>query len=474
VNKPKHVAVIGAGWAGLAAAHELSQSNCQVTLLEQSPFLGGRARRATFKPDNPLPGDESLQVDNGQHLLMGAYSETLKLLRALDPTDPLLTKRFDRFPVFLQHSQGFSMRANKWPAPLHLARAWFTATGLDFKDRWALVYLLANLKMRSWLVNEPDISVSQLLKACFQPKQLINVLWRPLCLSALNTPPDLASAKVFAAVMRDTLGATQSASDFLVANVSLGEVIPEAIEQHLLGTNNKLTHQVQKSYSVNNLVRISPPPNAMTQAADTQWQIEARGKMPVVCDAIVLATPWLTTCELLSKTGIEPPAAEPIDSLPIVTVYLYWRHAGPKQKQRPLMLADQAALPNNGSDAKPYAFGQWLFDLGPTQGGGRLASVVISGPGAHEQLERQDLGYSISQQVSREAGWILADSAWAIAEKRATFACTVGLKRPSALCSDRSIALCGDIYQSEYPATLETAVRSGLAAARRLSTPTEL
>ncbi len=461
MTKPKHVAVIGAGWAGLAAAHELSKRNCQITLLEQSPLLGGRARSATFKPDNPLPGDEALQVDNGQHLLMGAYSETLNLLHALAPSDPLLTKRFDRFPVFLQHSQGFSMQANNWPAPLHLARAWFMAKGLHFKDRWALVYLLGYLKMRSWLVNEPDISVSQLLKTCFQPKHLVSILWRPLCLSALNTPPDQASAKVFAAVMRDTLGAAQSASDFLVANVSLGEVIPDAIEQHLLKTANTFSHQIHKSFSVSNLQKT-------TLAATEQWQIQARGKAAIVCDAVVLATPWAITCELLNTAGIATPVADQIDSLPIVTVYLYWRRAGPNQKQRPLMLADQASSSSTVSSLEPDAFGQWLFDLGPTPGGGRLASVVISGPGAHEQLDRQDLAQSVNQQVAREVGWILADSVWAITEKRATFACTVGLKRPAAVCSEPSIQLCGDIYQSEYPATLETAIRSGLAAARRL------
>jgi hydroxysqualene dehydroxylase len=461
LTRPKHVAVIGAGWAGLAAAFELSKRNCQVSLIEQSPLLGGRARCATFKPDKALPGDQALQVDNGQHLLMGAYSETLKLLQELDPSDQSLLKSFDRFPVFLQHSQGFSMRANHWPAPLHLARAWFTATGLHLKDRFALVYLLANLKTRAWLAHETDVSVSQLLKSCFQPSHLINVLWRPLCLSALNTPPDYASAKVFAAVMRDTLGATQSASDFLIANVSLGKVIPDAIEHYLLKLQPTVAHQIYRGFSACGLVKTM-------QSNRQQWQVQARGKAPIVCDAVVLATPWASTCDLLNSAAIAPPAASEINYLPIVTVYLYWRHAGSKNKRRPLMLADQTSTAKEQASQIPQAFGQWFFDLGPTQGGGRLASVVISGPGAHEQLDRHDLAQSINQQVARETGWILADSVWAITEKRATFACTVGLHRPAAQCSEPSIELCGDIYQSEYPATLETAIRSGLAAARRL------
>jgi hydroxysqualene dehydroxylase len=474
-SKPKHVAVIGAGWAGLAAAFELSKQRFQITLIEQAPLLGGRARSAAFKPNSALLGDEELRVDNGQHLLMGAYSETLKLLDQLASEGgkehgpsaahslAKSNKYFDRFPVFLKHSQGFSMQANAWPAPLHLARAWFTAKGLHFKDRVALVYLLANLKMRSWLVREQDISVSQLLESCYQPEHLVSVLWRPLCLSALNTPPDRASAKVFAAVMRDTLGAAQSASDFLVANVSLGEVIPDAIERHLIGSQSNGTHQVQKGFSTNILTKISTTTNPSVASftkenISPQWQIQGRGKESIVCDAIVLATPWAATCELLDSAGIAAPSSDTVDYLPIVTVYLYWRQPGPKQKQFPLMLADQGH--------NPQAYGQWLFDLGQTSGGGRLASVVISGPGAHEQIDREILAQSINAQVARETGWILADSAWAITEKRATFACTVGLNRPAAQCSDPSIALCGDVYQSEYPATLETAIRSGLAAAK--------
>ncbi len=467
-QSPQHVVVIGAGWAGLAAAYELAKRNVAVTLLEQAPVLGGRARAAVFKPEHALPGDEQLLVDNGQHLLMGAYSETLRLINELHPTNDW----FDRFPVHLQHSQGFEMRANRWPAPLHLASAWMTAKGLDFKDRFALVYLLANLKARAWLTREIDQSVSQLLSACFQPTHLINVLWRPLCLSALNTPPAMASAKVFAAVMRDTLGAQQASSDFLIANVSLGQIIPDAIERFLLINGQ---NKVVKGFSVRSM--------AKTQNGRTQWQIYGRNDQLVTCDSIIIATPWETTQALLSKANISPPTAETIHSLPIVTVYLYWRHTNQNdpqvdrqrnrqsnrlsdyqsdhqssiQKQRPLMLAD-----NQG-------FGQWFFDLGPTPGGGRLGSVVISGPGDHEAMDRIELAQAINRQVARETGWIAADSAWAITEKRATFACTVGLKRPLAICADTSVQLCGDIYQSEYPATLETAIRSGIAAAKRIN-----
>jgi hydroxysqualene dehydroxylase len=458
-NKP-NVIIVGAGWAGLAAAVDLTRHNFQVTLVEQSWQLGGRARGTQLRPKNPLPLDETLLVDNGQHLLMGAYTESLTLIDWLSTTlapkasqpNPL----FVRFPVHMRHVNGFEMRAPRLPAPFHLAWAWLTAKNLTLAQRIAMGYFFAWLKLNAWLVTgSSDYSVEKLLTKTHQPTSLIELLWRPLCLSALNTPPESASAKVFAVVLRDTLGSSAQASDFVVSRGSLGATLPDLSHQYLLGKNQTicLGASVKKINVVNRL------------SGAAQWEVTTRNEQRFSADYLLLATPYRTTRELLASAPLNsllqeaPSFVDPLVELPIVTIYLYWRLTDTHTTKRPIMLAESAQKSH---------FGQWFFDLGPTPGGGRLGSVVISGPGSHLNVERQELADLVNLQVAQQLGWIPADQAWVITEKRATFACTVGLFRPSTDSGHDGIFLCGDQYRSEYPATLETAVRSGLKAAAQI------
>jgi hydroxysqualene dehydroxylase len=437
-------AVVGGGWAGLAAASALISAGNNVHLFEMAPQLGGRARNAQFKPDHPLPLDEVLQVDNGQHLLMGAYSSTIELCLKLAGA-PRFAAMFERMPVTLNNHAGLRIQAARHlPAPLHLGWALISAEGLSIGERVAMVLLLKQLKKRRWLISEADISVSELLNQCRQPAKLIAQLWRPLCLSALNTPLDSASAKVFAVILRDTLAAKAASSDFLVANVPLGDTLPKLVNEQLSKPDNAVFLSSQ-------VLAIHQP-----QTNQRQFFVQTQGNRSATAySGVVLATPWFTTQALLNRSH-----RTELAQLPIVTLYLYWRHSAASTRQRPIMLLDD---PN-----KQY-FAQWLFDLGNTRGGGRLASVVISGPGSHLSLDRQTLAAAVSKQINDQLGWIAPDDNLVITEKRATFACTVGLERPHAEHDLLDgVALCGDYFQSDYPATLETAVRSGLAAAKRL------
>jgi hydroxysqualene dehydroxylase len=440
----KRFAVIGGGWAGLAAAAKLAHAGHAVDLFEMAPQLGGRARNAVFRPHHPLAGDEQLAIDNGQHLLMGAYSETIALCKRLAGA-ARFDALFDVAPVTLANTAGLYLQANRFlPAPLHLAAAMVGARGLSLRDRWAMIAFLQRLKKRQWLINEADISVSSLLKQMNQTDTVIQHLWRPLCLSALNTLPDLASAKVFCAILRDTLAAGRQASDFLVARVPLGETLPKLVQEQLSASPHRIFLKAQV------LALHHAPGDAGPVMVQTQNE---RANTPY--SGAVVATPWFTTQALLDL-----PQRSELAQLPIVTVYLYWRTTAHSARQRPLMLAD---------DPTKQMYGHWLFDLGDTNGGGRLASVVISGPGEHLQLSREALAQAITTQISTQVGWLEPDDHFVITEKRATFACTVNVDRPDAQAHiPARVALAGDYFRSEYPATLETAVRSGLAAAQRL------
>jgi hydroxysqualene dehydroxylase len=191
-----HVAVIGAGWAGLAAAVALSGRGVPVTVFEASRSLGGRARRIAA---------EGVELDNGQHILIGAYRDTLAIMRRVgaDPQALLL-----RLPLELRYAGGFHLRAPRLPYPLNLLMGMLEARGLPAKS------IFAALRFMRWLKNggfriEPDCSVSSMLDAHGQIGPLRTFLWEPLCVSALNTPPDRASAQVFVNIIRDGLTGTR-------------------------------------------------------------------------------------------------------------------------------------------------------------------------------------------------------------------------------------------------------------------------
>jgi len=212
-------AVIGAGWAGCAAAMELARAGHAVTVYEAARTLGGRARRVER---------ENTVLDNGQHILLGAYTETLRLmtLAGQDPGELILTLPLQmRYPA---GSGGMDFVAPRLPAPLHLAWALLRAKGLQRADKLSLMRFSTAMRWMGWQLYN-DCTVSELLQRFDQTDTLCRLMWHPLCLAALNTPPERASARVFINVLRDSLGARRrSASDMLVPKADLSALLPDA------------------------------------------------------------------------------------------------------------------------------------------------------------------------------------------------------------------------------------------------------
>lgn len=195
-NNP--VVIVGAGWAGLAAAVRLTQQGHNVILFESAKQAGGRARSVTFNDKD---------VDNGQHLLIGAYTDCLKLMNTvgININDalkhiPLRLTVFDK-PEINKESSPLFLKAPPLPAPLHLLYALFTAKGLKLKDRMAAVRFGLYLNKNNYQLKQ-DISVEELFITTKQTEILIRQLWEPLVLSTMNTPIKSASANVFIRVLK--------------------------------------------------------------------------------------------------------------------------------------------------------------------------------------------------------------------------------------------------------------------------------
>ncbi len=401
------VAVIGAGYAGMAAAVTLAERGIPVTVFEAGPVPGGRARRVI---------SQGHELDNGQHVLVGAYSELWRILRTVGvPQDALL-----RLPLEIRYARDFSFRALWFPAPFDLLVGLLAAKGVSLGERLGAVRFLAALKRARFRV-EPDISFLQLLKQHGQDGAIGRYLWAPVCVAALNTPIEQASANVFLAVLRDTLAGPPGSSDLLLPRVDLSRLFPEPAAEFVKSHGG----EIQLRTTIHNLSELK-------------------------FDAVIVAVGPHQLNQLL-------PDAPEYSYQPIYTCYLQY----PDNVSLPFPMLGLAE-----------GFVQWVFDRGALTGeSGRLA-CVISAQGDHQQMTHDELAETCARELARTFP-TLPPPQWSqvIAEKRATIACTSSLRRPKPDTGIEAVYLAGDYVDPEYPPTLEAAVRSGVRAAQRAIAP---
>jgi len=416
------VAVVGGGWAGLAAAVTLAERGVRVTVFEASRSLGGRARRVSI---------DGVDLDNGQHVLIGAYRETLRLMRKVgaDPEELLL-----RLPLELRYADGFHLRAPRLPYPLNLLAALFGARTLSFSEALAAMRFLISLRVRNFRV-VPDCSVARLLDEHAQAGALRTRVWEPLCVSALNTPVERASAQIFVNVLRDGLTGAREASDLLIARTDLGRLFPEPAAEYVEAHGGAIL----LGAPVRRIARV-PGGFRLDDAQLFSCVVIACG--PHQAGPLLVQLPELG--DALSRIGA-------FSYEPIVTCYLQYPESVSLSAP---MLGFSGRLP------------QWVFDRGQLGGPTGLLAAVISASGAHEELTKEELASRVGIELEAALGE-LPPPRWTrvITERRATFSCTPALARPGALTAAPDLMLAGDYVASEYPGTLEAAVRSGIAAA---------
>lgn len=433
-----NVGIIGAGWAGLAAAVSLRDAGHTVAVHEASGTLGGRARAV----DRP---EFAAMLDNGQHILLGAYSHTLSLMQRLGLNTETA---FVRQPLALKAADhSFELRCVDLPSPWHAAVGVFRARGWNLSEKLALTRAILRLKNRRWTV-VPDQSVSCWLERHRQPARIIQRFWEPLCLAALNTPLHDASIDMLARVLGDSLDAGRHASDVLIPTTDLSDLwanhVPGDITTHLRSTIRQITregsgYRLDGSYSYDALVVATAPASAHRLLAGLPQ--------------IPHATPLLE-----SLSAFAP--------VPIATLTLALERPWYDLPDNMLMLDDQA---------HPGALGQWLFNhahIAATPQRKHLLCVVISDCRALMTLDRHEAIEQLLRQIRTQTAHCNAmpriTGHTLIIEKRATFAATPGLTRPDNASPWNNLMVAGDWTDTGYPAVLEGAVRSGQRAAALL------
>ncbi|BBP01063.1 hypothetical protein SFSGTM_17710 [Sulfuriferula nivalis] len=411
-----HVAIIGGGYAGIAAAVTLARNNIPVTIYEAGQILGGRARAVQL--------DElSTPVDNGQHLLLGAYQTTLELASLVHQGNlPCL-----RLPLTLHTANGIQLQAPALPSPLNTLIALLRAGGLSRNERIAAIVFMLRQRLAGFHLKQ-DTSVAELLAQ--QPSTLIKGFWEPLCLAALNTPITTASAQIFLNVLRDSLARNQHDSDLIIPNVDLSEFFPQAagnyVTQH--GGNVITSHRVK------NILR-----------NHDGWSVDGEAYSHVIC-----ATAAHQVNTLIANLSHIAPIPK-YDYEPIITVYLQY--------------ANDVSLPR-AMTGLVNTTTQWILDRGITHQQHGLFAVVISASGAHENMQHEELAQVVAAELHQYLQMPIRPL-WhkVIAEKRATFACVADIQRPSQRTNDPYFFLAGDYTASDYPATLEAATQSGVKCA---------
>lgn len=428
VEKGKNPAIIGGGYAGMAAATALASRGIPVTVYESAKQLGGRARGVDCN---------DVRLDNGQHILLGCYRHTLQIIEQVGGN---VGRDFLRMPLQLTLHGRFELKAPALPAPLHLLVGLLTANGLKFGQRLAAARFM--LAMRGMKFHLPhDRTALDLLSAHGQDDELIRLLWEPICISALNTPAERASAQVLLNVLRDSLNGSRADSEMLLPRLDFSTLFPDRAAEYIRQRGG----QVFTSYGV----------EAITQQNEDFELHTAHGAQRH--SHVICAASPANAARLLNGIPQLAPIAAQIEKLsfqPIYTVYLQYP---------PHVRLPQAML---GLDR---CISQWLFDKGQIAGQHGLLAVVISAEGRHQEFTHHALADKVIQELRDQFG-IAASPLWhkVIAEKRATFSCEPDLLRPANSTPLPHLLLAGDYTAGSYPATLEGAVMSGLRCAEIL------
>lgn len=412
------IAVIGGGWAGLAAAVEAVSLGAAVTLFEMAPTLGGRARS--------LEGSEPA-LDNGQHILIGAYTASLALMRRVgaDPEADLL-----RMPLRLRYPDRDTLTLPGGPPTLAFLRGVLGCAAWSWPDRMRFLMASSGWTMRGFRC-DPALTVAELCARL--PRAVRDDLIDPLCVAALNTPASQASAQVFLRVLKDALFSGPGSADLLLPRRGLSALLPTPARDWLLARGAQLrTQRVQR-----------------LDASGRGWLVDGEP-----ADAVVVACSSVEAARLTRDLAPRWSAiAGAFEFQPIVTVYL--ESAGSALPAPMVALRESATEP-----------AQFAFDLGQLGQHPGLFSLVISGAAPWVERGLEATGAAALEQAIRHLPWQRAPRlVRVLSEKRATFACTPGRIRPEAPIAP-ALWAAGDYLAGPYPATLEGAVRSGIAAAR--------
>ena len=462
----KKILIVGAGWAGLSAAVEATKLGAKVTLIEAKNELGGRARTVEL-------GGHTL--DNGQHIMIGAYQATQSLMSTvgIQPDTHLL-----RYPLSLKNflSQGFELQgSHRLSQSLKFLYSTLECSIWGVADKYALLLFALKWRLKGFLCS-PQSTVQDICSGL--TPNVIDSFITPLCLSAFNSPIELTSGQVFLKVLNDAMFSGPGSSDFLIPRCDLGALFPRACESWLLEQGCTIL----KGRRVDSLMGLETTQGKLVKASNTSNTSNTPTPLNTAADlsadAIVVACDSTNAARLLLPVNPQwAKLTEQIEHTQISTVYLRCKDPSFKGLSKPVvMLSSDAASPY----AQIKAPAQFAFDtdflLNPlhqsdasplatqTQDRRGLLSFVCS----YARLSNEQISAGVLEQARNELGLSELEHIGTITERRAAFCCHPNLTRPPNHVAGRVWA-CGDYVEGPYPSTLEGAVLSGIGVIKNVA-----
>ena len=415
--------------AGLAASAMLSKYGCKVMVLETRPKTGGRA-------DSYLDPVSDELVDHCQHISMGCCTNLSHFCRWMG-LEQFFQDEGNLY--FMTPDRKIShLSSDDLPAPLHLARSFLRASYLSYSEkiRLGLAFLLLRLKR-----GDESVSFGDWLMAHFQTPSLIERFWKPVLVSALNTPIEKASFKYCRKVVVDSFFVDRKAYRLKLPFLPLAELFGPRLLQQLkgFGVNIRLGSTVRSVLFDNEKAK-----GVLLQNGDI---LEA--------DHVILAVPFQRLKSLLGEKIDERILG--LQSSPITSVHMWL-------DQRITDLPHVVMLDT---------LSHWLFYRGKNSLGEHFYQVVISASAdalgmGYEAIQAKVLAELHEFFGAMNSAKVLR--AKVVTEKRATFASLVGVDdfRPDQATRWPNLFLAGDYTKTGWPATMEGAVRSGYLAAEKL------
>jgi squalene-associated FAD-dependent desaturase len=429
------VAIVGGGLAGITAALECADAGAEVTLYESRPRLGG----ATFSVRK-----DDRWLDNGQHVALRCCTAYRRLLQTLG-TDHLLDLQPRlSIPVVAEGGRSATFARTGLPAPLHLTKALLGFSHLSLADRLGAaraVRALQRLDLDDARLDE--IAFAPWLREHGQSQRSIDVLWNLITLPTLNLPAEEASLALGAFVFRVGVIDASDACDLAVPRVPLRRLHGDAALAALEARNVTVRLRTRVG-------KIRP--------VDDGLELDLRDG-PAAFDRVIAAVPHQAAPALLPNGVVDAAALERLGTSAIVNVHL---HFDRPVLDTPFLAAVDSPL-------------QWLFDRTESSGvdRGQLVSISLSAADGHLERTQEELVTSSTAALerllpsARGAGLL-----WSAVtrEPAATFRGAPGSARlrPPARTHVPGLALAGAWTDTRWPATMESAVRSGHEAAREV------
>lgn len=437
------VAVVGGGLSGLAASVQLALAGARVVLIEQANKLGGRA----YSYIDRKTGDV---VDNGQHVLVGAYRCTLQYLKTIG-TRELLTLPEDFHLHFHHPEKGFTTLTFD-SIPAGAALAFLRYTSLSVNDRLKLLYA-------GWQVRESNdqheqtlrrLTVSQWLGTLRQSVEVRRSFWYPLAISIMNELPDKASAYLFVRSLRHTFFSDNANAKILLPRVGQTELY--------VGGAMKIFAQRKTKVLLNTEAR------SLSFNKGNVTGLVLKNRRRIRAATVVAAVPYYTLPRLLPDAILGQLRLRPerFTSSPIISVHLWF--------DRPIMDRDFIGLIDRRV--------QWVFNrrniMRERDKPENYVSAIISGGYEYVDLSKEELVKMAVHDLATaypSARRARLTHSVVIKEKRATFSPTNEIEpyRPPQRTSVENLFLAGDWTDTGLPPTIEGAIMSGFRCAELIS-----